>query len=53
VGLVREFRYDPKINPKAKVFHKPTPLPPEKRRWVQGEFQKLEDSGVVKRVHTC
>jgi hypothetical protein len=34
VGLVREFEYDPKINPKAKVFHKPTPFPPDKRRWV-------------------
>lgn len=32
--MVKEFAYDPKINPKAKVFHKPTPLAPEKRRWV-------------------
>jgi hypothetical protein len=31
VGLVKGFIYDPGINPKAKVFHKPTPFPLEKR----------------------
>jgi hypothetical protein len=38
VGLVKGFVYDPGIKPTARVFHKPTPLPPEKRRWVQGEM---------------
>ena len=50
---MRGFEYDPKINPKAKVFHKPTPFPPDKRKWVQKEMRKLESSGVVRRVPTC
>lgn len=50
---MKEFPYDPGIDPRAKVFHKATPLPPEKRLWVEAELKKLEKAGVVRRVATC
>lgn len=53
MGLCAEFPYDPKVRPGTRVYNKPTPLPPDRRAWVQREMEKLERSGVMKRVATC
>lgn len=38
VGLVAEFPFDPKVQPGTRVVHKPTPLAPDRRRWVKKEM---------------
>jgi hypothetical protein len=39
VGLVKEFVFDPKVIPGTKFMHRPTPLPPDKRAWLQDHMQ--------------
>lgn len=53
MGTAKEYPYDPKVAEGTKVFLKPTPLPPDRREWVRKEMEKLEKSGVVKRVEHC
>lgn len=53
MGLVAEFPYDPQVQPGTKVFQKPTPLPPDRRKWVMEALEKLEKAGVIKRVASC
>ena len=52
VGLVPDFEFKMDMPPKFAVHHKPTPLPPDRRAWVNKEMAKLEGAGVVKRCST-
>ncbi len=53
VGLVSGFPFDPGVIPGSRVFQRPTPLPPPQREWVRKEVEKLEATGVLRRVPTC
>lgn len=53
VGLVESYPFLPGVKPGTKVFHRPTPFPPEQRRWVKEELLKLESTGVIERVAHC
>lgn len=53
VGLAGDYPYDPGVKPGTRVFQRPTPLAPDRREWVKGEMERLEASGVIKRVRHC
>ena len=53
MGHVPEFSFSPGVRDDARVFHKATPLPPDRRAWVRKEMAALVDSGVVERTHNC
>jgi hypothetical protein len=54
VGCVKDFEYELKLQPDAKTFlHRPTPFPPQKRKWVKEECDKLVTSGVLERISHC
>lgn len=52
VGLVADFPLSIAMPPNVSFHHKPTPLPPDRRAWVNREMMKLEDAGIVERCST-
>lgn len=53
VGLVAEYPFALRLKRDVTVHQKPTPLPPDRRAWVNKETDKLMRSGVIKRVPTA
>ena len=53
VGYVGEFPFTLRVKAGKIVHQKPTPLPPDRRKWVSDEISKLLLAGVVKRAPTA
>jgi hypothetical protein len=53
VGCVADYPFSLKVKTKEQVHQKPTPLPPDRREWVNEEFARLMAAGVVKRAPTA
>lgn len=53
VGLVPDYTFEMELPPNFQLHHRPTPLPPDRRAWVNQELAKLEAAGVVERCSTC
>jgi hypothetical protein len=53
VGLVADFPFKLELKKETTVHQKPTPLPPDRREWVNREMDSLLRAGVVKRAPTA
>ena len=53
VGCVEKYPFSLKPKSSARAHQKPTPLPADRRAWVNKEFEDLLRAGVVKRVPTA
>ncbi len=53
VGDVPQYPFKMELLKDTSMHQKPTPLPPDRREWVNREMASLERAGVVKRVPTA
>jgi hypothetical protein len=53
VGCVKEFPFKLELTKDVVMHQRPTPLPPDRREWVNKEMKSLEKSGVVVRSPTA